>query len=182
MAFDHTQNEILREIARCICEISKTLKQLVPQPTPALSGKIFQIIKGEVQMAITGTNAGGTSVFEVDAILNGVVDTAGFPAGTVDTWTTDDPQAQVGPDSGPDVNQTGTLDQVSVSIPAGDTQGSAPAGQPGSYNLTASVQMPAPTSGPNSGVVPAPIVVTVNVPINTAAPAVPTGAVINQIS
>ena len=95
----------------------------------------------------------------------------------MDTWTTDDPNAVVGPDSGPDVNQPGELDQVTVSIPATDTQGSAPAGAPPSYNLTASVQMPAV-----NGVTPPPIVVTVNVPIQGALVPVPTGAAINQIS
>ena len=129
-------------------------------------------------MAITGTNVGGTSTFEADAILNGIADPAGFPAGSVDTWTTDDPLASIGPDTGPDVNETGTLDQVVVSIPLNDTQGSAPAGSPPSYNLTVSVQMPADASG----VVPAPLTMTVNVPLIQAPPPVPTGVVINQIS
>ncbi len=128
-------------------------------------------------MSITGTNVGGTSVFEADAILAGIADPAGFPAGTVDTWTTDDPNAVVGPDSGPDVNEAGTLDQVSVSIPSTDTQGSAPAGSPGSYNLTVSVQLPAV-----GGVTPAPLVATVNVPLIQAPPPVPDSVTINQVS
>jgi hypothetical protein len=146
-----------------------------PVPT---GGKIVQIIKGENTMSITGTIPGTTSTFEADALLNGVQDPAGWPAGTVDTWTCDDPQAVIGPDSGPDVNQPGALDQVTVSIPVGDTQGSAPAGQPGSYNLTCSVQMPAV-----NGVTPPPMVLPVaNVPIQAAPVPVPTGGVINQIS
>lgn len=129
-------------------------------------------------MSITGTTIGGSSTFEADAILAGVADTAGFPAGTVDTWTTDDPNITVGPDTGPDVNETGTLDQVVITVPATDTQGSAPAGSAPSYNLTVSVQMPTPAGG----TVPAPLTMTVNVPLLSAPPAVPTGVVINQIS
>lgn len=129
-------------------------------------------------MSITGTPSGGTSTFEADAILNGIADPAGFPAGTVDTWTSDDPQAVIGPDSGPDVNEAGTLDQVTVTIPAGDTQGSAPAGSPGSYNLTVSVQLPTPTGG----TAPAPLTSTVNVPITAPVVQVPTGVTVNQIS
>jgi len=173
--FDHEQNKILKDIARCVCEISRTLKQLLPSQVPT-GVQISQIVKGEA-MAITGTVIGTSSTFEADAILNAIVDTAGFPAGSVDTWTTDDPLATVGPDTGPDVNETGTLDQVVVSIPANDTQGSAPAGSPPSYNLTVSVQMPAV-----GGVVPAPLAMTVNVPLIAAPPPVPTGVVINQIS
>lgn len=123
-------------------------------------------------MAITGTNVGGSSTFEVDAILNAIADSDGFPAGSVDTWTTDDPQAQVGPDIGPNGSQ------VVVTIPAGDTQGSAPAGSPGSYNLTVSVQMPTPAGG----TAPAPLTMTVNVPLLQAAPPVPTAVAINQVA
>jgi len=128
-------------------------------------------------MSITGTPAGGSSTFEADALLSGVADAAGFPAGTVDTWSVDDPAITVGPDSGPDVNEAGALDQVVISVPASDTQGSAPAGSPGSYNLTVSVQMPAPAGGS----APAPLVATVNVPITAPSVAVPTGVVIAQI-
>jgi hypothetical protein len=148
-----------------------------PQPAVPTAVQITQITKGARTMAITGTPAGGSSTFEADAILNGVADPTGFPAGTVDTWTVDDPLITLGPDSGPDVNQTGTLDQVVVSVPATDTQGSAPAGSPGSYNLTVSVQMPAV-----AGVTPAPLVQVVNVPITSAPTPAPTGVVINQVS
>ena len=128
-------------------------------------------------MSITGTPAGGSSTFEADALLSGIADAAGFPAGSVDTWTCDDPNASIGPDSGPDVNESGLLDQVVISIPASDTQGSAPAGSPGSYNLTVSVQMPSV-----GGVAPATLTNTVNVPITSAPVPVPTGVVINQVS
>jgi len=164
--FDHFEDQIIQ-----------LLLDLTPRKTQPTAGKIVQIDSGgKKQMSITGSIPGTTSTFEVDALLNGVQDPAGWPAGTVDTWTTDDPAAVVGPDSGPDVNQPGALDQVTISLPASETQGSDPAGSPPSYNLTASVQMPAV-----GGVTPPPIVVTVNVPIQAAAVPVPTGAVINQI-
>jgi hypothetical protein len=123
-------------------------------------------------MSITGTNVGGQSTFEADAILNAIADPAGFPAGSVDTWTSDDPNVSIAADSGPNNSQ------VVVSVPATDTQGSAPAGSPPSYNLTVSVQMPTPAGG----TAPAPLTATVNVPLIAAPPPVPTGVVINQIS
>lgn len=114
-------------------------------------------------MSIVGTNAGGQSTFEADALLSGVADPAGFPAGSVDTWTVDDAAVSIAPDSGPNNSQ------VVVSVPATDTNAS--------YNLTVSVQMPAV-----GGVTPAPLTATVNVPIIPAPPAVPTGVVVNQLS
>lgn len=127
-------------------------------------------------MSIVGTNVGGSSTFEADALLAGVLDAAGFPAGSVDTWSISpaDPLVTLGPDSGPDVNEAGALDQVVVSVADGDTNPS--------YGLSVSVQMPAPTSGPNAGVVPAPLTASVTVPIIQAAPAVPNGVSIVQIS
>jgi hypothetical protein len=182
--FSGEELRTVKEIRDAIRFLNDTLIQgfqalfaILKPPPPVLTAAIYQIDSGGNSMSITGTIPGTTSTFEVDALLNGVQDTAGWPAGTVDTWTTDDPAAVVGPDSGPDVNQPGALDQVTISIPASDTQGSAPVGSPPSYNLTASVQMP-----PVGGVTPPPMVVTVNVPIQAAAVPVPTGAVINQIS
>ena len=179
-SFEELLEKFLRALREEIKRFPHLLRELIwflehhhKRPNGA---KIVQIKRGE-KMSITGTIPGTTSTFEVDALLNGVQDTAGWPAGTVDTWTCDDPAAVVGPDTGPDVNQPGALDEVTVSIPATDTQGSAPAGSPPSYNLTASVQMPAV-----GGVTPSPIVVTVNVPIQAAPVPVPTGAAINQIS
>lgn len=173
--FDHDQIRLQRDILRELCGIHHLLRQIVADleipPTLQLpDGLVINQIdrKGDVIMSITGTNAGGQSTFEADALLAGIADPDGFPAGSVDTWTVDDPLASVGPDSGP--NQS----QVVVSIPSNDT---AP-----SYNLTVSVQMPTPTSGANVGVVPAPLTLTVNVPIIAAAPPVPNGVVINQIA
>ena len=68
--------------------------------------------------------------------------------------------------------------EITVSVPASDTQGSAPAGSPPSYNLTVSVQLPTPTGG----TAPAALTMTVNVPLIAAPPPVPTGVVINQVS
>jgi hypothetical protein len=128
-----------------------------------------KISQGGFDMSITGTPVGGQSTFEADAILNGVADPAGFPAGSVDTWTVDDPAISVAPDSGPNNSQ------VVVSVPATDTQGSAPAGSPPSYNLTVSVQMPGTPA-------PAPLTMTVNVPITPAPVPLPTAVAINQVS
>jgi hypothetical protein len=172
-----SERRTLHEILHRVRKIEQLVKRLVPRPTIPNAVTILQI-DGGTNMAITGTPIGGSSTFEADAILNGVADAAGFPAGTVDTWTTDDPNITIGPDSGPDVNQTGALDQVVITVPATDTQGSAPAGSPPSYNLTVSVQLPAPAGG----TAPAPLTMTVNVPLISAPPAVPTGVVINQVS
>jgi hypothetical protein len=133
------------------------------------SGVQISQIVGGIAMSITGTPVGGQSTFEADAILNGVADPAGFPAGSVDTWTVDDPAISVAPDSGPNNSQ------VVVSVPATDTQGSAPAGSPPSYNLTVSVQMPGTPA-------PAPLTMTVNVPITPAPVPLPTAVAINQVS
>lgn len=117
-------------------------------------------------MSITGTNAGGQSTFEADALLNGVADPAGFPAGSVDTWsiTPPDPLVTLAPDSGPDGNQ------IVVSVAAGDTNPS--------YGLSVSVQMPTPPGG----TAPAPLTATVTVPIIQAPPPTPTGVTVNQLS
>jgi len=112
-------------------------------------------------LSITGTNAGGQSTFEADALLAGVADPAGFPAGSVDTWTVDNPLVSVAPDSGPNNSQ------VVVSVPASVTDAS--------YNLTVSVQLPGSPA-------PAPLTATVNVPVIPAPPPVPTGVSIAQIA
>lgn len=110
-------------------------------------------------MSITGTNAGGQSTFEADALLSGIADPDGFPAGAVDTWTCDDPAVVISPDSGPNNSQ------VVVSVPSTDTNKS--------YNLTVSVALPNSTT---------PLTATVNVPIIAAPPPTPDGVVINQVS
>jgi hypothetical protein len=159
-----SESRLLRHILHIERRILATLESQVQQKK--FSVEIKQIIGGKA-MSITGTPVGGQSTFEADAILNGIADPAGFPAGSVDTWTVDDPAATVGPDSGP------SSSQVVVSIPATDTQGSAPSGSPPSYNLTVSVSMPGSTS---------PLTMTVNVPITPAPVPVPTAVAINQVS
>ncbi len=115
-------------------------------------------------MSIVGTNAGGQSLFEADALLAGIADPDGFPAGSVDTWTCPDPLVSIAADSGPSGNQVG------VSVDAKDTNAT--------YALTVSVQMPPKADG----TVPAPLTTTVNVPIIQAPPAVPDGVTITQLS
>jgi hypothetical protein len=177
--FDHEYHrKVLNFLRDQLFELRAIRRELRPKSTVPTAVQVSQIINGENTMSITGTPVGGSSTFEADAILNGIADTAGFPAGTIDTWTTDDPNILVGPDSGPDVNEAGTLDQVVVTVPATDTQGSAPAGSPPSYNLTVSVQLPTPAGGTP----PAPLTNTVNVPLLSVAPPVPTAVTINQIS
>jgi hypothetical protein len=160
----------LRSIEALLRELLKIIKEHFEEALPD-GVKIFQLDENGEKMSITGTNVGGSSVFEADALLNGVADPDGFPSGTVDTWTTDDPNAVIAP-------VAGSGNQIQVSIPATDTQGSAPVGQPPSYNLSVSVQMPTPSGGS----APAPFKATVNVPLIAAAPPLPTGVVINQIS
>jgi hypothetical protein len=153
---------LLLEIREMLCEVLRILKRPAAKVPDGV--KITQIGKKGAPMSITGTNAGGQSTFEADALLAGVADPSGFPAGSVDTWTVDDPLVSIGPDSGPNNSQ------VVVSVPATDTGTS--------YNLTVSVQMPTPAGGTP----PAPLTATVNVPIIAAAPPVPTGVTINQLS
>lgn len=152
---------LLRHILHHVRRIDQTLHKLVPQPQFAV--QISQIIGGN-KMPITGTNVGGSSTFEADAILAGVADPDGFPAGSVDTWTTDDPTIGIGPDSGPNNSQ------VVISLPS--------AYKKADYGLTVSVQMPTPASG----TVPAPLTFTTRVPAIAAAPPTPDGVVINQVA
>jgi hypothetical protein len=164
--------EILKEIRDAIRFLNDTFIQgfqallaiLKPQPPVASGVIIYQISSGGNRMSITGTNVGGQSTFEADALLAGVADPAGFPAGSVDTWTVDDVNVTLGPDSGPNGSQ------VVASVSPTDTATS--------YNLTVSVQMPTPSSG----VAPAPLTATVNVPIIAAPPPTPNGVTITQVA
>lgn len=150
----------LHEITHLLRAINRNIIAL--QPQPPLIG--VQISQGGFNMPITGVNAGGQGTFEADAILNGVADPAGFPAGSVDTWTTDDANVSLAPDSGPNNSQ------VVVSVAATDTAAD--------FGLSVSVQMPTPAGG----VAPAPLVTTVRVPIVQAPPPVPTAVAINQVA
>lgn len=124
----------------------------------------IQQVKGGTAMAITGTNVGGSSTFEADALVGGVADPTGFPAGSVDTWTVDDPTIGIGPDSGPNGSQ------VVISLPSGYAKPD--------YGLTVSVQMPAGADG----TIPAPLTMTVRVPAIAAPPPVPDGVSISQVA
>jgi hypothetical protein len=108
---------------------------------------------------ITGIQAGGApAVFESDPIPSNIP----FPPGTVDTWTCDDPNVVLAP------SPTNPA-QVTASTPATDTATEC--------NLNVSTQMPAV-----NGVVPAPLVATVAVPIVAAPAPLPTGVTINQVA
>jgi len=122
--FDHTQDQLLREIRDILRDIRDVLKS-IPK-----AAKIYQII-GDKPMAITGTNVGGNSAFEMDP-----VGAAAWPAGTQFTWTEDDPAVTLGPDSGPNGNQ------VSASDAATDTATS--------YNVPL---IPTPPPVPTSGII-----------------------------
>lgn len=157
MFHDHDK-ELLLEIRDMIREVLRLLRYLVPQSTPPVA---LAILQGGSSV-ITGTPAGGSSTFQESYIPSN----AALPPGAVlsVTWTCDDPNAVLAPSA------DGT--SVVVTIPVTDTQGSAPAGSPGSYNLTAtgtSAALPAPiTSGP------------VNVPILPTPPPLPTALAVNQ--
>lgn len=162
------QNRILKEQADalwCICNVLHRLIRKVPNGV-----QINQIIGGMPMAGITGANVGGSNVFEADALLSGVADPAGFPSGTTYAWSTDDPNVALSAASNPN--------QVTTTVPSTDTQGTAPAGSPGSFNLSVSVQLPTPSGG----TAPAPLTATVNVPLIPAPVPVPTGVTINQIS
>jgi hypothetical protein len=113
-------------------------------------------------MSITGINVGGSGTFEADPIP----DTSVFPAGTVDTWTADDPSIVITPNDPTDPVDT----RVVVSVPAGSTLTT--------FNLSVSVQMPPDSSGNT----PAPLTTSVAVPVIAAPPPPPTGVSINQIA
>jgi len=173
MGFNKHDRRLLRKTHELVWRL---YKHLIPQVPSGVT--ISQINKqGESDMSITGVPQGGSKTFEADALLNSVLDAAGFPAGSVDTWTSDDAaEVTIGPDSGPDVNEAGSLDQVLISVAAGAV-GTAGAGNPASFNLSVSVQMPAPAGGS----APAPLVATANIPILPPVVQVPTAVVINQV-
>jgi hypothetical protein len=112
-----------------------------------------------------GTVPGSPSEIGVAAVQADGVTPGALQAGNIPQWQIDDPQAVLTP-------STDGM-EVEVDIPAGDTQGSAPAGQPGSYNLivtAVSSSGAAITSGP------------VNYPINAAPEGPATQLVQTQIS
>jgi hypothetical protein len=172
MSKKHGQHEIeeienmeRREIAalRSIEAQLQSLSDRVDDILVLLAGRkvptAVQISQGGSNV-ITGIQAGGApGVFEADPIPSNVP----FPAGTTDTWTSDDPNVTLAP-------STTDPTQVQASTPASNTAKD--------FGLTVSTQMPADSTG----AVPAPFTNTVRVPIIPATTAVPTGVQINQIS
>jgi hypothetical protein len=167
---DHELFEEVQRLARIFEGMAESLwgidfsLQQIAGATPNKPQWAVKISQGGFNMAITGIPVGGQGTFEADAILNGTADAAGFPAGSVDVWTVDDALVTLGPDSGPNNSQ------VVASVAATDTAAS--------FNLTVSVQMPTPAGG----TAPAPLVMTVNVPITPGAVPVPTGVAITQVA
>jgi len=159
---DHTQEEIdeLRRIEHTDEHIEHDLDLLVDAELHYPRGVVIQQLSpsGEFQMAITGTPAGGTSVFQ------GVPTPAGsvYPVGTTFVWTVDDVA---------DISFTPSADGTQVSCACSAT----PTGT--SYNLTQTSSFTPPgASAPLSG--------TANVPIlpGTGPTNTPTGITINQLS
>ena len=112
---------------------------------------------------ITGIPAGSTKTFQEFLIPTN----AALPPGASLSiaWTCDDPAVVLAPSA------DGT--QVDVTVPATDTQGTAAAGSPGSFNLTATG---------TSAALASPITGTVGVPILPTPPPLPTALGINQIN
>lgn len=117
----------------------------------------------------SGITPGGSGLFQATLTPPG----SGFPAGAaapVYTWTCDD--SNVTFSASPDGDPT----KIQANVPASDTQGSAPAGQPPSVNISVSVSQP---------LLSAPLVGgPVNVLLNAVAPPpppLPTGVSIAQV-
>jgi hypothetical protein len=138
-----------------LCRTEHKVDQLLRLYGPAVSFAVTQLSGGTTAMAklkatfpgpVVGTVPGTSSTFGLSP-----VDASGNPgllqAGNIPSYTVDDPN----------VTFAASADGSSVqtNLPLTDTQGSAPAGSPGSYNVT--------VSGINS--VGAAITFTFNVPI-----------------
>jgi hypothetical protein len=110
--------------------------------------------------------AGSSGVFQETPVPAGSV----FPAGTVIAFAADDPA--VGIAASPD----GDPSKVVVSVPASDTQGSAPAGSPGSFNLAVTA------TGTANGVAFTVKGTPINVLIISAPSNLPSGMTLAQLS
>jgi hypothetical protein len=152
---------------RELADIDATLRAIL-----AVLERIYQVltlpqgftISQKGYPMITGIQVGGSGTFQESYIPVNAALPAGASLSLV--WTADDPLVTLAPDA--------AGDSVVATVPAGDTQGSAPAGQQGSFNLT--------VTGTFSGIspLPAPITGTANVPIMPAPAPLPTGLEINQ--
>jgi len=129
------------------------------KPKPATGFQITQ--QGDSNMsAASGVPSGGSSNFtQVPTPAGGALQTGSIPV-----WSADDPQVQAA--LAPSADGTSCV----VSVPAGDTQGSAAAGAPGSFNLTVSGTASDGTAISSS----------VNVPILAPTPVPATGFDIEQ--
>ena len=125
--FEHETHRLLREIIEELRrergelrKIIELLQEIAVRPNPATAIDFFEI--GErTNMQIP---QGGSGTFqEVLTPANGAL-----TSGPV--WTADDPAVQLVPSS-----DGSTL---VVNVPVTDSQGSAPAGSPGAFNLTIS--------------------------------------------
>jgi hypothetical protein len=155
------------EIERALIRSSYALQRIAryldqPFPTEVQISQEGKTVMGQ----ILGIKPGSTGNFTASVVAPaGAV----FPPGSVLTFTTDDPNAVPG-------NQSADGLTTDVVVAATDAQGSAPAGQPPSFNLTF-------TGTPPPGSLVAPVSVTVNVPIIvTPPPAFPTQVAITQNS
>jgi hypothetical protein len=146
---ENRERQVLEQIEHRLRKIERLLDSIFFSKIP--SGVL---IKQGGNM-ITGVQAGGpAAIFEADPVPS----TIPFPAGTVDTWTTDDPAVQLTP-SPTDPSQ------VQVLVPATDLAVD--------FGLSVSTQMPGVAS---------PFTNTVRVAIIPAAATLPTGVQINQVA
>lgn len=172
---DRSIAESLRHIDKELAELvelgKKLLKFFEPKPVP-IAFVITQI--GDPKMAITGITPGSPTPSQFAATPSAPAG-ATVPAGSTVGFSSDDPGAVLSAVAG---DTTGLL--VNVSVPASDTQGSAPAGSPAGMNLTFSAAMP-PAVGQPQG---PPVTKTVFVPylavVPPPPPPVPTAFDINQ--
>jgi len=160
----HFEREVLERLRRLefkVDRLTHLVKKCCCKKERPTGVEIIQLTGGT--MSITGINVGGSGTFEADPVPS----TSTFPAGTVNTWTADDPSITITPANPADPEDT----QVIVTVPSTDTNTS--------FNLTVSAQMPPATPG---GTPPAALTNTVSVPIIPAPPQPPTGVVINQVA
>ena len=153
---ENRERQVLEQIQHRLHEIDRALISILSFFLKIPSGVL---IKQGGNM-ITGVQAGAVpAVFEADPVPS----TVPFPAGTVSTWTSDDPAVVLSAAADPS--------QIQAVVPATDLAKD--------FGLTVSTQMPAV-----AGVVPAPLTNTVRVPIIPAGVGggtVPTGVQINQV-
>src|ERR1700730_8498616 len=116
------QRDTQSEIQDALALLEQIFEALVPPADPVTTGfTISQIDNGGIIMAITGVVAGASGTFQYSLLPAGSL---GLKAGTVATFSADDPSVTLGPS--PD----GDVTKVVASVPATDTGAS--------FNLTVS--------------------------------------------